>query len=163
MLGIEIVPILMEGIKAIRNLQIGKIEERALIEEVKEELINNIKIIKDDYITNQVAIFKIITVMKINKLENAEKARKRKKLDFNKIKKGRIDKSCFISDYQYYKYKDYDTSKILLKLREKFNDLKKVKQLYYSNNKWSNKINPKSRMNTIVNLFALLSKHLSMK
>jgi hypothetical protein len=95
MLGIEIVPILMEGIKAIRNLQIGKIEERALIEEVKEELINNIKIIKDDYITNQVAIFKIITVMKINKLENAEKVRKRKKLDFNKIKKGRIDKSCF--------------------------------------------------------------------
>ncbi len=162
-IGIDPISALVSGLNALNNIRLGHIEEKALLEEVLEELKTNLKTISEDYLKNNVPIEKIITVFKINKLESAEKARKRKKLDFNNIKTGKIDKTCFVSEYQYNKYADFDTEKVLLKIRDKISDLKKAKQLYYTRNKWSNKINPLSRMNTIVNLFVLLSNHLSIK
>lgn len=161
MIGIDPISAIVGGITAINNIRLDKNEEKALLEEVLEELKYNLRTIKDDYIKNDVPIAKIVQVLKITKLNSAEKKRKRKKLDFNKIKQGKIRKNCFVSKYQYSMYRDYDTEKILLKLREKITDFKKVKLLYYSRNKWSKKINPKSRMNTIEQLFILLSNHLS--
>ncbi len=161
MIGIDPLAAIIGGISAIQNLRLGNIEEKALLEEVLEELTSNLKTLKDDYLKNEVPIEKIIRVLKINKLESAEKKRKRKKLDFNKIKAGKILKDCFVSKYQLKQYGDYDTEKVLLKLREKISDFKKARRLYFSKNKWSKKINPKSRMNTIEQLFVLLSNHLS--
>ena len=85
----------------------------------------------------------------------------RKKLDFNKLKEGKIERVCFVSEYQYSKYKEFDTEKVFLKLREKIKDLGKAKRLYFSRGKWSNKVNPVSRINTIVGLFVLLANHLA--
>jgi len=58
-------------------------------------------------------------------------------------------------------YSDFDTEKVLLKLREKVKNIKDAKQLYFKRNKWSEKVNQKSRMNTIEELFVLISNHLS--
>jgi len=161
MIGIDPISAIVGGITAINNIRLGKIEEKALLEEVLEEIKYNLRTIKDDYIKNEVPIAKIVQVLKITKLNSAENKRKRKKLDFNKIKSGKIHKSCFVSKHQYSKYRYFDTEKTVLKLREKITDFKKAKSLYYSRNKWSKKINPKSRMNTIEELFILLSNHLS--
>jgi len=163
MIGIDPFASLISGISAINAIRFGNIEEKALLEEVLEELKSNFKIIKKDYLENKTPIETIIPVIKIDKLEKAEKARKRKKLDFNKIKKGTIDKNCFVNEYQFKYYSNFDIEKALLKLREKVIDIKKAKQIYFKRNKWSSKINQKSRMNTIVYLFVLISKHLSMK
>ena len=161
MIGIDPISAIVGGITAINNIRLGKIEEKALLEEVLEELKFNLRTIKDDYLKNEVPIAKIIQVLRINKLNSAEKKRKRKKINFNKIKSGKINKSCYVSKYQYFQYANFDTEKVLLKLREKITDFKKAKSLYYSRNKWSKKINPKSRMNTIEQLLILLSNHLS--
>ena len=161
MIGIDPISAIVSGIGAISNIRLGKIEEKALLEEVLEELKFNLKIIKDDYLKNKVSIAKIIQELKITKLESAETKRKRKKLDFNKIKSGKIHKSCFISEYQYSKYSDFDTEKLLLKLLDRITEFKSKKRMYYSRNKWRKNINPKSRMNTIEQLYILLSNHLS--
>jgi hypothetical protein len=163
MIGIDPISALVSGISAINNIRFGKIEEKALLQEVLEELKFNLKTFKDDYLKNDVPIAIIIQVLKISKLEKAESARKRKKLDFSKLKSGTVKRECFVSDYQYSKYKNFQTEEVLLKILEKIVDFKKAKQLYYQKNKWSKKINPKSRMNTIEQLFILLSNHLSMK
>ena len=81
--------------------------------------------------------------------------------DFNKIKPGKIHKSCFISEYQYSIYSDFDTEQVLLKLLDRITEFKSKKRMYYSRNKWRKSINPKSRMNTIEQLYILLSNHLS--
>lgn len=161
MIGIDPISAIVGGITAINNIRLGKIEEKALLEEVLEELKFNLRTIKDDYLKNEVPIAKTVQVLRINKLNSAERKRKRKKLNFNKIKSGKINKSCYVSKYQYSQYANFDTEKVLLKLREKITDFKKAKSLYYSRNKWSKKINPKSRMNTIEQLLILLSNHLS--
>jgi 6-phosphofructokinase len=163
MIGIDPLAAIISGISAIQNLRLGNIAEKALLEEVLEEVASNLKTIKEDYIKNEVPIEKIIHVLKISKLESAEKKRKRKKLDFNKIKPGKINRDCFVSKYQFKQYGDFDTEKVLLKLREKISDFKKARRLYFSRNKWSKKINPKSRMNTIEQLYILFSNHLSSK
>jgi len=100
MIGIDPISAIVSGIDAINAIRLGKIEEKALLEEVLEELKDNLRIIKDDYLKNGCAIETIIPIIKINNLEKAERARKRKQLDFNKIKPGLIDKSCFVSDHQ---------------------------------------------------------------
>lgn len=163
MIGIDPISALVSGISAINSIRLGRIEEKALLEEVLEEVKENIEIIKDDYLKNDCSIESIIPTLKITKLESAERARKRKKLDFNNIKKGIIDSSCFVSAHQRKHYVDFDTEKVLLKIREKVKGIKKAKQLYFKRSSWSSKINPKSRMNTIEDLFVLLSNHLSMK
>lgn len=163
MIGIDPISAIVSGIQAIANMRLGKIEEKALLEEVLEELKFNLKIIKDDYIKNKVPIAKIVQELRIKKLKSAENKRKRKKLNFNKIRPGTIHKSCFVSDYQYSKYSDYDTEKVLLKLLDRITEFKSKKKMYFSRNKWSKNINPKSRMNTIEQLFILLSNHLSHK
>lgn len=161
MIGIDPIAAIVSGINAINAIRLDKIEEKALLEEVLEELKDNLKTLKDDYLKNDCTIETIIPILKISNLEKAEKARKRKKLDFNKIKAGKIDKSCFVSDHQRKYYSDFDTEKALLKLGEKVKDIKKAKQLYFKRNKWSVKVNQKSRMNTIEELFVLISNHLS--
>ncbi len=85
LIGIDPISAIVSGISAINNVRLGNIEEKAQLEEVLEELKFNLTIIKDDYLKNEISIEVIIPVLKINKLESAEKARKRKKLDFNKI------------------------------------------------------------------------------
>ena len=161
MIGIDPISAIVNGIQAIANIRLGKTEEKALLEEVLEELKFNLKIIKDDYLKNRVPIAKILKELKITKLQSAKNKRKRKKFDFNKIKSGKIHKSCFVSNYQYSKYSDFDTEKLLLKLLDRITEFKSKKRMYYSRNKWSKKINPKSRMNTIEQLFILLSNHLN--
>jgi len=160
--GIDPISAIVSGINAINGIRLDKIEEKALLEEVLEELRRNLQTIKDDYLKNKVSIDKITGELAIQKLEAAERARKRKKLDFNKIKEGPIDKTCFVSLYQYSKYKDFDTEKIFLKIRDKVKDLSKAKRLYFNRGQWSNKVNPISRMNNLVGLFILLANHLSM-
>jgi uncharacterized protein YifE (UPF0438 family) len=163
MIGIDPISAIINGINAIKAIRLGKIEEKALLEEVLEELKENLETIKDDYLKNGCDIATIITAIKINNLEKAERARKRKKLDFNKIKPGKIHSSCFVSVHQNKYYSEFDTEKVLLKIREKVRKIKKVKSLYFKRNKWSSKINQTSRMNTVEDLFVLLSNHLSMK
>lgn len=163
LIGIDPISAIVSGISAINNVRLGNIEEKAQLEEVLEELKFNLTIIKDDYLKNEISIEVIIPVLKINKLESAEKARKRKKLDFNKIRSGKVHKSCLINDHQIKYYSEFDTEQIFLKLREKIIEIKKARQIYFKRNKWNNKINPKSRMNTIEGLFVLLSNHISMK
>ena len=161
MIGIDPISAIVGGIEAISNIHLGKIEEKALLEELLEELKFNLKIIKDDYLKNKVPIAKIIQELKITKLKSAENKRKRKKFDFNKIRSGNIHRSCFVSELQYLKYSDSDTEKVLLKLLDHITEFKSKKRIYFSRNKWNKKINPKSRMNTIEQLFILLSNHLS--
>jgi len=161
MIGIDPISSLASGINAIKAIRLGKIEEKAILEEVIEELKYNLKTIKDDYLEKGCSTDLIIPALKITCLEKAESARKRGKLDFNKIKSGIIDKDCYVSNQQRKYYPDFDTEKALLKLREKVKEFKKSKQLYFKRNKWSDKINPKSRMNTIVDLFILISNHLN--
>ena len=84
MIGIDPISAIVSGIQAIANMRLGKIEEKALLEEVLEELKFNLKIIKDDYIKNKVPIAKIVQELRIKKLKSAENKRKRKKLNFNK-------------------------------------------------------------------------------
>ncbi len=163
MVGIDPVSAIVSGLGALSNIRLGKIEEKALLEEVLEELKFNLIIIKDDYMKNKVPIAKIVQELKITKLKSAENKRKRKKFDFNKIRSGKIHKSCFVSEYQYSKYSNFDTEKVLLKLLDRITEFKSKKRMYFSRNKWSKNINPKSRMNTIEQLFILLSNHLSYK
>ena len=73
MIGIDPISAIVSGIEAISNIRLGKIEEKALLEELLEELEFNLKIIKDDYIKNKVPIAKIIQELKITKLKSAEK------------------------------------------------------------------------------------------
>ena len=80
MIGIDPISAIVGGIGAISNIRLGKIEERALLEEVLEEIKFNLKIIKDDYLKNKVPIAKIIQELKITKLKSAETKRKRKRL-----------------------------------------------------------------------------------
>ncbi len=74
-----------------------------------------------------------------------------------------MHKSCLINDHQIKYFSEFDTEQIFLKFREKIIEIKKARQIYFKRNKWNNKINPKSRMNTIEGLFVLLSNHISMK
>jgi len=102
-------------------------------------------------------------LLKISRLEAAEKARKRNKLDFNKIKPAIISQSCFVTNHQLKYYSSFDTKRVLLKLRDKFTELKKIRKLYYSRGKWKEGANPKRRMRNIVDLLELISNHLSEK
>jgi hypothetical protein len=52
---------------------------------------------------------------------------------------------------------------LLKKIYDKIVEIKDVKELYFKDSKWDKKVNPKLRMNTIVNLFELLSRHLNKK
>ena len=63
MIGIDPLAAIISGINAIQNLRLGNIAEKALLEEVLEELESNLKTIKDDYIKNEVPIEKIIHVL----------------------------------------------------------------------------------------------------
>jgi hypothetical protein len=161
--GIDPISAIISGISAINSIRLDNNEEKALFEEILEEMKDNLKIIKDDYIKNDCSIESVISALKINNLEKGERARKRRKLNFNRIKDGKIKTECFVSTHQKKYYSEFDTEQLLLKIREKIKDIKKVKSLYFKRNQWSHKINHKTRMKTIVELHLLLSKHLSGK
>jgi hypothetical protein len=160
-IGIDPISAIMSGISAINRIRLDNNEEKALLEEILEEMKDNLKIINDDYIKNDCSIESVISALKINNLEKGERARKRRKLNFNRIKDGKIKTECFVSTHQKKYYSEFDTEQLLLKIREKIKDIKKVKLLYFKRNKWSRKINHKARMKTIVELHLLLAKHLS--
>ncbi len=160
-LQIDPISAIVSGISAINRKRFDNIEEKAHIQEILEEIQDNFKIIKDDYIKNDCAIENIITTLKITNLEKGERARKRNKLDFNGIKQGKINIQCFVSAHQKKYYSEYDTEQLLLKIREKLKEIKKIKSLYFKGNKWSPKVNQKTRMKTIVELYILLANHLN--
>jgi hypothetical protein len=161
--GINPISVITLGISSIQKIRLGRIEEKALLEEVLEELKHNLKTIRDDYLKNNCEINTVVNVLEIKALEMAEKDRKRKKLDFNRIKDGVIDLSCFVNEHQIKYYQRFDTEKLFLKILEKVKEIKNIKELYYKNGEWSNKINPKARMNTIVDLVLLVSNHLGLE
>ena len=152
---------LKSGIESVSALIQKSRDEKAVFLELLEEMKQNLKIIRNDYLENSAPPEKIIDVLSIGMLEKAEAARKRKKLDFNRIRKGVIPKIYFVSDEQYRYYADFDTEQLLLKIREKIKELKYKKKLYYSRKGWSKEVNPTRRMNNIANLFILFSRHIS--
>lgn len=162
-MGIDPVAATMSGITAIKKIRQAKDEENALLDELIEELNFNVKLVRTDYLKNGVAVETIIPLIKTTKLESAERARKRKKLDFNKIKPGIISQTCFISNHQIKYYSSFNMEFLLLKLRDKFTEIKKVRKLYYSRGNWRHGINPTRRMKNIVELLELISNHLNEK
>ena len=161
--SIDLLAAMVSGISGFKNLKFAKKEEKALLNEVLEEFFFNLDVVRNDYIKNGLELEAIIPLLKISRLEAAEKARKRNRLDFNKIRTGIISRSCFISNHHVKYYSSFDTERLLLKLRDKFIELKKVRKLYYARGKWKQGINPKRRMSNIVDLLELISNHLSEK
>ena len=162
-MGIDPVAATISGITAIKNIRQAKVEENAQLDELIEELYFNIKLVRTDYLKNGIAVATINPLIKTTKLESAERARKRKKLDFNKIKPGFISQTCFISNHQIKYYSNFNTELVLLKLRDKVTEIKKVRKLYYSRGNWRRGVNPIRRMKNIVELLELISNHLSEK
>ena len=152
---------IFSGVNSIGSIITNSNEKDAILIEFLEELKFNFNLINDDYLKNNLPIEDVIPVLKTSALERAEKARKRNKIDFNQIKKGKVSKEILLTYRHKKHYADYDTERLILKLREKFIQLKKTRKLYFKKNKWNKKVNPKSRMNSLVNLIALISNHLS--
>lgn len=162
-IGIDPVAAIISGIQAINRIGEKRIEKEALTIDLLEELNTNLKILKDDYIKNEMPVSVIIKEIKIRKLESSVSAARRKKFDFKSLNKGPVDQSCFVSIHQKDHYQNFDTEEILYKIREKVTELKRVRNIYYRKEKWSKKVNPKMRMETILGLFLLLSNHLNYK
>ena len=136
-------------------------EKDAIMIELLEELKFNFNLIGHDYLKNNLPIEFIIPVIKTKALEKAEKERKRRKLNLNEIKSGKLNRQYLQTYHQKKYYEEFDTERLLLKLREKQTNLKKIKSLYFKRGKWNKKINPKSRMNSYVSIVILISNHLN--
>jgi len=54
--GIDPISAIISGISAINSIRLDNNEEKALLEEILEEMKDNLKIIKDDYIKNDCSI-----------------------------------------------------------------------------------------------------------
>jgi len=152
---------IFSGINSIKTIINENAEQEAVLMEFLEELSYNFKLINNDYLKNNLPVEDVIPVLKISALEKAERARKRNKIEFNQLKKGKINKGFLVTYHQKRHYKDYDTERLMLKLREKLIHLKTTRKLYYKRNKWNKKINQKRRMNSLVNLIILISNHIS--
>ncbi|TFG81644.1 MAG: hypothetical protein E4H20_09395 [Spirochaetales bacterium] len=158
-----LISIISNGIKAINTIVIKKTEEKAVLEEVLEELKLNMKRINENYLIKKCSVESIISVLSTNSMDEAEKLRKRRKVDLNKIKSGLIELDSFINKHQIRYYQNYDTEKLLLKIREKIHDIQDIKKLHFVDKKWETNVNPKRRMQNLMDLFALASKHLIKK
>lgn len=154
--------ILCKGIETINKIRAGKIEKKALLDELLGETKENLETIRDDYLRHDLPIHNVLSELKTTCLEKAMRAHKRKKIDFNLLKQGKISYTSCKSQHQYSLYKDYDTERLYSNILEKITSFKKKKRLHYKSQRgWSKSVSPKRRMNTVVDLYLMLSNHLS--
>jgi hypothetical protein len=151
---------LTKGMEALKNIRNKRRKEKALFHEVLDEIHDNFSTVIHHYIGKGAKLPRVIDTLKTEKLEEAFAEKRRSNFRFSKMKWGKVDPKHFASRKEYLQYQDFNTEKLLELIKETIRDLKKNKQLYYSQKGWDkSKIKPEKEMEELVRLLILLSKH----
>lgn len=153
---------LTKGMEVLKNIRLKRRKEKALFHEVLDEINDNFSTVIHHYVGKGAKLPRVIDALKTQKLEEAFAEKRRSNFRFSKMKWGKVDHRHFATRKEYLQYQDFNTEKLLDLIKETIQDLKKNKQLYYSNKGWDrSKIKPEKEMEELVKLLILLSKHLA--
>ena len=120
--GIDPIGAAVSFYNLIESLVTGSREEKAALAELLEESNKNLKIIKDEYMSNDMPVARVLDALKIKKLNKAEELRQRKKLNFNKITPNkRVKKDCInkLPNNLKENYSEFETEQLFLKIINK--------------------------------------------
>jgi hypothetical protein len=149
-----------EVLALIKYFSKSRIEKSILKQDFLEEVEDNLKLLKVDYLQNDADLIGIIQLLKNDAAKRMISRAKEKKFNYNDFKKGKVSPSIFENLKSYQQMKDFDAERFIKNISKKIEELKAFPVLYP--NLKSKKIRPRARLNNLIRMYVLFMRHLDL-
>jgi len=154
----DLISAIKEVLTLIKYYSKTRIEKSILKQDLLEEMEDNLRLLKVDYLQNNADIIGIIQLLKNDALRQVIISAKEKKFNYNSLQEGKVSPSIFENLRSYEQMKDFDVERFVKNISKKIEHLKTLPVLYP--NLKSNKFRPKVRLNHLIRMYVLFMRHL---